>query len=71
MWGPVTLQPEAAASNPLPGLVAAGERLDPGLFDVDLDGAITAFPRRNGNFSLWLLLEDTVGILVLPFATSL
>jgi serine/threonine protein kinase len=44
------------------GLKPAGELLDPGLFDIDVTtGDISAMPRRNGIFSMWLLAVDTAG----------
>lgn len=50
------------SETPPAGLVAAGEGADPGLFDVDsATGTISALPRRNGNFSMYLLVVDTAG----------
>lgn len=59
--------------TPPAGLVPAGEGADPGLFDVDsTTGTISALPRRNGNFSMYLLVVDTAGIATtLGFAAEL
>ena len=50
------------SETPPAGLVTAGEGADPGLFDVDVNsGTVSALPRRNGNFSMYLLAVDTAG----------
>ena len=55
----------AADGTPPIGLLPAGERLDPGLVDVNImTGAVTAMPRRNGAFTMWLLAEDEAGTAV-------
>ena len=51
--------------TPPTGLVGAGNGADPGLFDVDsTTGTISVLPRRNGNFSLYLLVVDMAGAAV-------
>ena len=56
------------SETPPAGLVAAGEGADPGLFDVDsTTGTISALPRRNGNFSMYLLAVDTAGTAAASF----
>jgi serine/threonine protein kinase len=62
VWSSVPLNAGAfnRGTPPLAGLVAAGEGFDPGLFDVDTQtGAISALPRRNGNYTLFLLADDS------------
>jgi len=69
-WGPnpssgnaLPLPPaELKHSSPPPDLKPAGEGLDPGLFDIDpKTGAISALPRRVGNFSMYLIANDGAG----------
>ena len=53
---------EHTSGTPAVGLdlVTAGEGADPGLFDVDANtGAISALPRRNGNYTLFLIADDS------------
>lgn len=59
LWGRSTTP---ATAPRLEGLVASGEGADPGLVDVDAEsGAITVLPRRNGNFTVFLVAEDGAG----------
>lgn len=61
-WSPVGTTPHTTMDNPPPNLMPAGELLDPGLFDVaPKSGEISAMPRRNGNFNMWLLAVDNAG----------
>lgn len=70
-WGPNPTSDEAALpvapselkhSSPPSSLKPAGEGLDPGLFDIDpKTGAISALPRRVGNFSMYLIANDGAG----------
>jgi serine/threonine protein kinase len=47
---------------PKTGMVPGGEGFDPGLFDVDeKSGKISALPRRNGNYSVFLVADDGAG----------
>lgn len=64
MWSSTALPKPALNDNGRPpsGLVAAGEGADPGLVDVDASsGQISALPRRNGNYSMYLIIEDAGG----------
>jgi hypothetical protein len=50
------------SETPPKGLAPAGEGADPGLFDVEAqNGTITALPRRNGDFSMYLIAFDAAG----------
>ena len=47
-------------STPPDGITAAGQGDDPGVFSVDTGtGSIVGQPKRTGNFTMWMLLEDT------------
>lgn len=49
-------------ASPPPGLFPSGEGADPGLFDVDATtGKVTAIPRKNGEFKVYLIVEDGAG----------
>lgn len=53
---------DSDSETPPKGLAPAGEGFDPGLFDVDpLTGTVSALPRRNGNYTLYLIAVDTAG----------
>lgn len=62
-WGPGEDTVDGGSrGTPPAGLLPAGERLDPGLIDVNIiTGSVTAMPRRNGKFTMWLLVEDEAG----------
>jgi serine/threonine protein kinase len=64
MWSTDVISTDEFNSGtpPLAGIVHAGEGADPGLFDVDTKtGMISALPKRNGNYTLFLIAEDGAG----------
>ena len=49
-------------TSPPAGLLPSGEGADPGLFDVDpKTGETTAIPRSNGEFAVYLIVDDAAG----------
>jgi hypothetical protein len=62
MWSATMLSVDDfnTGTPPLTAFVAAGEGADPGLFDFDLETrSITALPRRNGNYTLFFIADDS------------
>ena len=58
----VSYEESDIGTPPLAGLVPSGDGSDPGMFDVEAQsGTISALPRRNGNFTFFLLAEDEAG----------
>jgi hypothetical protein len=61
LWSTARLATDTfnTGTPPLTGLVTAGEGADPGLVDVDAStGTISALPRRNGNYTVFLIADD-------------
>ena len=59
-WGDQSMT--GIGTSPPLGLFESGDGKDPGRVSVDKDtGGVSMIPQHNGNFTLWLLLEDESG----------